>query len=99
VRQGIEIPRVANRAGLRLQPVVLQQQGKAMFLHGSAQPAESAFEDGLARDWPRDDARVDTHRAYALQWYVMALLTLLAWLGLNLQRMPDSSTTTRQAAP
>jgi surfeit locus 1 family protein len=99
VRQGIEIARVASQAGLRLQPVLLQQQGKAMSLQGSAAPTETAFEDGLARDWPRDDARVDTHRAYALQWYVMALLTLLAWLGLNLQRTPDSSITTRQTAP
>ena len=99
VRQGIEIARVARQAGLRLQPVVLQQQGNAMLWQGSAQPGDMAFEDGLARDWPRDDARVDTHRAYALQWYVMALLTLLAWLGLNLQRIPDSSTTSRQATP
>ncbi len=97
VRQGIELARVAMQARLRLQPVILQQQGDAMVGRGNEQSAEKAFVDGLARDWPRDDARVDTHRAYALQWYVMAALTLLAWLGLNLKRIPDAVTTARHS--
>jgi surfeit locus 1 family protein len=97
VRQGIELARVATQTGLRLQPVMLQQQGNVMPGPGNEQPAEMAFADGLARDWPRDDARVDTHRAYALQWYVMAALTLLAWLGLNLKRIPDAPSTARHA--
>jgi surfeit locus 1 family protein len=97
VRQSVELARVATQAGLRLQPVILQQQGNVMPGRGNEQSAEKAFVDGLARDWPRDDARVDTHRAYALQWYVMAALTLLAWLGLNLKRIPDAVTTARHS--
>ena len=42
---------------------------------------ESASEDGLLRDWPRPDFGVDKHKAYALQWFVFALmfLGLSAW--------------------
>jgi surfeit locus 1 family protein len=57
---------------LAMQPVVVLQTGKAP--------------DGLVRDWPKPDAGVNTHRAYALQWYVMAVLAVALWLGLNLKK-------------
>jgi len=37
----------------------------------------SAAADGLRRDRPRLDARVDRHRGYAVQWYSLAGLTLV----------------------
>ena len=61
--------------GAILQPVVLQQAGNA-----------GAHADGLSRDWPRPDARVDVNRAYALQWYALALMALAIWVGMNLKR-------------
>ena len=61
VRQNLDIESYATEAGLRLQPVVVQQRND----NG----------DGLVRDWPRPDLGVDTHRAYALQWYSLAALS------------------------
>ena len=64
--------RIAERTGFRLQPIVLEQTSDAP--------------DGLARVWDRPDAGVNTHRAYALQWYVMGVLVVVAYLTLNLRR-------------
>ena len=62
--------------GVVLQPVVLQQTGGGPGTTG----------DGLARDWPRADARADVNRAYALQWYALALLAVVIWVAMNLKR-------------
>ena len=57
---------------LMIQPIVVLQT--------------SAAGDGLVREWPKPDAGVNTHRAYALQWYVMAVLIAGSWIGLNLRK-------------
>ncbi len=57
-----------------LQPVVLQQT--------------TASDDGLIRRLARPDAGADTNRAYALQWYVFAALTVILYVALNLKRTP-----------
>jgi len=72
LRQNLVPDRIAAELKLALQPVVVLQTGK--------------FPDGLVRDWPKQDAGVNTHRAYALQWYVMAVLAVALWLGLNLKK-------------
>lgn len=72
LRQNLVLERIAAEMKLAMQPVVVLQTGAAP--------------DGLARDWPKPDAGVNTHRAYALQWYVMAALSLVLWLGLNLRK-------------
>ncbi len=72
VIQNLVISRIARRTGLLLQPVVIQQT--------------SAAPDGLVRIWQRPDAGTDKHRGYALQWYSLALLTALLYVGLNLKR-------------
>jgi surfeit locus 1 family protein len=59
-----------------LQPVVVQQTGDVP--------------DGLVRDWARPDTGADTHRAYALQWYVMSIAGLVLWIVLNLRKNRDS---------
>ncbi len=43
----------------------------------SASPAPSAMT--LVRDWPSPGAGVDKHRAYAFQWYSMAVLVTSLW--------------------
>lgn len=58
VWQNLNFDLYKARSGLDLLPLVIQQR--------------SPLADGLDRRWPRPDARVDTHRAYALQWYTMA---------------------------
>lgn len=72
LRQNLVPERVAAEMKLAMQPVVVLQTGKSP--------------DGLVRDWPKPDAGVNTHRAYALQWYVMAVLAVALWLGLNLKK-------------
>ena len=75
VRQNLNLERLRAEWGMALQPMVIQQTS------GSA--------DGFVRDWPRPDAGVDVHRAYALQWYVMAAVGVLLWITLNLRKNHD----------
>ncbi len=75
IRQNLVIARVAAEQGLALQPLVILQG--------------SAAADGLLRDWPRPDARTDNHRAYALQWYAMALVAVLLWIAFNFKKSDD----------
>lgn len=56
--QNLDFPRYRQHTGLDLLPLVIQQQDPGV--------------DGLDRHWPRPDLRIDTHRAYALQWYTLA---------------------------
>ena len=72
LRQHLVPQRIAEETGLALQPIVMLQT--------------SAAADGLVRDWPKPDAGVNTHLAYALQWYVMAFVIAAMWIGLNLGR-------------
>ena len=67
------LSRIAERTGLALQPVVLLQTSES--------------DDGLARAWERPDAGVDTHRAYALQWYALGVLSVVLFVSLNLERV------------
>jgi len=64
VWQNLDLERFAAAHKMGLQPIVLQQRNDAI--------------DGLLRTWPRPDAGVDTHRAYALQWFAMSALIALA---------------------
>jgi len=52
-------------AKLHVQPVVLYQT--------------SATQDGLVRDWPRPGSGADRNRGYALQWFSLAVMTLIFW--------------------
>lgn len=73
VRQNLVIERIAAETGLRLQPLVIQQTSDA--------------NDGLVRAWERPDTGVNTHRAYAVQWYALALLTVIVYVALGFQRV------------
>jgi surfeit locus 1 family protein len=72
VRQQLSIERIGAETGLRLQPLVVQLTSDA--------------KDGLVRAWERPDAGVNTHRAYALQWYALALLTVVLYVVLGFRR-------------
>lgn len=76
VKQNLALDRLGEEWGMPLQPVVVQQTGEVP--------------DGLVRDWMRPDAGADTHRAYALQWYVMSIAGLMLWIVLNLRKTRDS---------
>ncbi|MDB5800768.1 MAG: hypothetical protein JWL63_1707 [Rhodocyclales bacterium] len=55
---------------------------------------ESASPDGLQRDWPRPDLGVSMHKAYALQWFVFAIvaLGLTGFFGWRQFRLPRERT-------
>jgi len=72
VRQHLDLERIAAETGLRFQPIVVRQTG--------------ASSDGLVRAWERPDAGVNTHRAYAVQWYALAILTAVVYVVLGFKR-------------
>jgi len=60
VWQNLDFESYERASGLRVVRFVVQQT--------------SPLDDGLVRDWPAPNLGVDKHRAYALQWYSLALL-------------------------
>jgi len=64
-------------SGMRLQRFVVRQA------------ALPAFDDGLVRDWPLAGSDVGKHRAYAFQWYTMAVLTAGGWVFFSFFRRRD----------
>jgi surfeit locus 1 family protein len=74
VWQNLDPARFAAATGVAVLPVVIEQ---------TAAPAP---DDGLVREWPAPDFRIDTHRIYMVQWYAFAALAIALWLMLNLRR-------------
>ena len=72
VWQNIPLEEFAAWSGLAVAPYVFEQH--------------SALDDGLVRDWPRADAGVEKHDSYALQWYSLAVLSIVLFLALNIKR-------------
>lgn len=42
--------------------------------------------DGLVRDWPAPSLGIEKHRAYALQWYALALMAVLFFIATGWRR-------------
>lgn len=72
VWQGLSNEDFAQWSGLQLQPVFLEQR--------------SAVDDGLVRDWPRPDFGVATHQSYSMQWYLIAVLSVVLFVTLSFKR-------------
>lgn len=72
VRQNVTREWFAAWSGLALEPYVIEQH--------------STLDDGLVRDWPRADAGAEKHESYALQWYSLAMLSIVLFVVLNLKR-------------
>lgn len=72
VKQSLVLDRLRAQWAIALEPIVMLQTSSAA--------------DSLVRDWPRPDAGVNTHLAYALQWYVMAAVGVLLWVSINLRK-------------
>ena len=65
-----------QRLGYPLQPLVLLLD------------KDDAF--GFIRDWKAVyGVTPDKHRAYAVQWFTLALVLLLIYLGVNSKRRPN----------
>ena len=76
IRQNLDIEAYAREIGLALQPIVIQQR--------------SENGDGLVRDWLRPDFGIDTHRAYALQWYSLGALAAVLGAVFSFRRAGQS---------
>jgi surfeit locus 1 family protein len=47
---------------------------------------------GYVREWPKYEAKVGMHIAYAIQWYVFALIVLVTYFGVHIKkREPNDS--------
>jgi surfeit locus 1 family protein len=71
VWQNVTLERFAAWSGLALEPYVVEQH--------------SGADDGLVRDWPRAGTGAEVHESYALQWYSLAVLSLILFFALNLK--------------
>ena len=78
VRQNLDIGRFAASTGFALLPFIVEQTG------GSG--------DGLDRRWPAPDFDIERHQSYMLQWYSLAALGLVLWIGLNWRADPVDRT-------
>ena len=72
VWEHVTVERYRNAYGLELQPIIIR--------------AQNDLGDGLARDWPPPDVGVDRHRAYAAQWFAMALAIFVLYVVLTVKR-------------
>ncbi|HYL23014.1 MAG TPA: SURF1 family protein [Burkholderiales bacterium] len=72
VRQNLDLAAFAAETGLALQPLIIEQH--------------SDTGDGLQRDWPRADLRIEMHESYALQWYTFAALAIVLAVVLSFRR-------------
>ena len=78
VWQNLDLERYAAAYGVRLQPLVVEQHND--------------LGDGLVREWIRADTGVNTHRAYALQWFVMSGAIAILYVAYRVResRKPQS---------
>jgi len=76
VVQQIEMNELEQRLGYPLQPLVLLLDKDDEF--------------GFIRDWKAVyGVTPDKHRAYAVQWFTLALVLLLIYIGVNSKRLPN----------
>jgi len=72
VWQNLTLDRYRKAVPIPLQPIVIQQQ--------------SPLDDGLIREWSPPDLGVNTHYAYAVQWFALAFAILVFYLFANVRR-------------
>lgn len=75
VVQQIEMQELEERLGYPLEPLILLLDKDDEF--------------GFVRDWkPKYDVTPDKHRAYAVQWFTLAAVLLMIYIGVNSKRLP-----------
>lgn len=72
VWQNLTVERYRDAFPIALQPIVIEQR--------------SALDDGLVREWSPPDTGVNTHYAYAFQWFAMALAIAIIYLVTHVRR-------------
>jgi len=78
VVQQLDLTRLEQVLGTRLLPVILLLDESDAY--------------GFVRDWrPVYGVTPDKHRAYALQWFTLAVVLLLIYIGTNSKRISNNS--------
>ncbi|MDH3287736.1 MAG: SURF1 family protein [Betaproteobacteria bacterium] len=72
VWQNLTLERYRQAVPIALQPVLIRQQ--------------SPIDDGLVREWNSPDLGINTHYAYAFQWFALALAVLVFYLVTHVRR-------------
>ncbi len=72
IAQNVSIEALAAASKLPLQNFIIEQTNDVG--------------DGLVRDWPLPSAGVDTHRAYAFQWYALSAAAFLFFIVTGFRR-------------
>ena len=80
VWQNMSINRYKEAVSFSLHPIIILLD-----------PASSA--GGFVRDWPRPDSKIDVHRGYAIQWYLLSIALLVIYLVTNLKKIPKEDHT------
>ncbi|MBC3873711.1 SURF1 family protein [Undibacterium flavidum] len=78
----------ALKAGAIVQSVLLddlRQQSGIKFADKIVEQTSDSG-DGLIRDWPKPSAGADKHRAYAFQWYGLALMAAIFFVVTGIRR-------------
>lgn len=70
--QGLSLDDLRQQSGLKIADKVIEQT--------------SDGGDGLIRDWPQPSAGADKHRAYAFQWYGLALMAAIFFVVTGIRR-------------
>lgn len=70
--QSLSLDDLRKQSGLKMVDKVLEQTSDA--------------NDGLVRDWPKPSAGSDKHRAYAFQWYGLALMAAIFFVVTGVRR-------------
>jgi len=81
VWQNVAIEQFAAWSGLALERYVIEQHSAL----------DGGPPDGLIRDWPRAGAGHEKNEMYALQWYSLAVLSIVLFLVLNFRREKPES--------
>lgn len=76
--QNLSTVKLSKASGLALMDMVLEQS--------------SDTNDGLLRTWPKPSAGSDKHRAYAFQWYGLALMAFIFFVVTGIRRGKNRNT-------
>ncbi|MBY0573815.1 MAG: SURF1 family protein [Undibacterium sp.] len=71
--QNLSLEELTQKTGLKFYPYVVEQT--------------SDSGDSLVRNWPQPSAGADKHRAYAFQWYGLALMSAMFFLITGIRRL------------
>lgn len=76
--QNLSIANVGKQTGFAMLNMVLEQS--------------TDTQDGLRRTWPKPSAGSDKHRAYAFQWYGLALMAFIFFVVTGIRRGKNRNT-------